>query len=1013
MRAVLLTSVISVIPLTYAANHVHSTVNLRHRRQSVPSQLPGTWTSLGCYTDAVAARTLTGGGFASGNSMTIEACISFCESNHFIYAGTEYSAECYCGNVLQNGGAHTADTDCNMPCSGNSLELCGSGGRLNLFWNGEQPPPPPTITPQIGNWTSLGCYSDNVNGGRSLTVGMNVDGSMTNAKCTSACFHSGYGLAGTEYAGECYCGHAIANGGSPTPAGDCNMVCAGNSSEFCGGPNRLNVYNYTGTDLPTSPPNGGTGGNGGSLVFPVLDGLPSPWAYNACWVDNAFGRIMPVGIPANQQNTIQTCIGACQAQNYTLAGTEFGVECYCGNTLIEGAVLANEADCNMGCAGNTTQACGGPNRMSVYTSTGNVTALPPPTTLNASLPEGWSYSGCLKEPDGGKVFPWKLFWPKNNTIQNCIQQCGAFGYPAAGAEFGEECWCGDITDINANGGTLAPEGDCNFPCSGDPIHFCGGAARMSLYTFAGAMNVWHAPAVTGRYEFFVPGVVVPLIATVGVNDKVTFLEKTGTGFPNSTGAYELDLSLAHNFSAAWREMHLKTDVFCSGSLILPDKAGRQINVGGWSLESTYGIRFYTPDGVPGTNSTNDWEENYDELHLQRGRWYPTAAMLPNGTILVMGGEKGSNDVPEPSLEILPKPAGGDTVIDLEWLRRTDPNNLYPFIIVLPSGNIFVAYYNEARILDPVTFNTIKELPNMPAAVDDFLGGRTYPLEGAAMPFPLSAPYTDPMRVLVCGGSTIGAGKALDNCVSIEPEVENATWTLERMPSKRVMPCMANLPDGTYLIVNGAHQGVAGFGLATNPNLNAVLYDPSQPVNQRFSILNNTIVARMYHSEAILLPDARVLISGSDPQTAMPDGTPIYPEEFRIEVYVPPYLSQGFRQPEFNLTNHDWAYGGTYTINNIKLYQGTTATMRVSLIGAVSSTHGNAMAARTVFPAFSCSGTSCVITAPPNANISPPGWHQLFILDGPTPSHSQWVRIGGDPAQLGLWPNLPGFTPPGI
>lgn len=58
-----------------------------------------------------------------------------------------------------------------------------------------------------------------------------------------------------------------------------------------------------------------------------------------------------------------------------------------------------------------------------------------------------------------------------------------------------------------------------------------------------------------------------------------------------------------------------------------------------------------------------------------------------------------------------------------------------------------------------------------------------------------------------------------------------------------------LPDGTFLIVNGAHQGKAGFGLASDPNLNAILYDPTQPIGSRFSILNNTIVARLYHSEA--------------------------------------------------------------------------------------------------------------------------------------------------------------------
>ena len=88
------------------------------------------------------------------------------------------------------------------------------------------------------------------------------------------------------------------------------------------------------------------------------------------------------------------------------------------------------------------------------------------------------------------------------------------------------------------------------------------------------------------------------------------------GLPTSKGAYELDLSLVDDFSKAWREMHVKTDVFCSGSVVLPDKAGRLINVGGWSLVSTFGVRLYTPSGSPGVNGTTDWEENPDELQLQ-------------------------------------------------------------------------------------------------------------------------------------------------------------------------------------------------------------------------------------------------------------------------------------------------------------------------------------------------------------------------------------------------------------
>ena len=222
--------------------------------------------------------------------------------------------------------------------------------------------------------------------------------------------------------------------------------------------------------------------------------------------------------------------------------------------------------------------------------------------------------------------------------------------------------------------------------------------------------------------------------------------------------------------------------------------------------------------------------------------------------------------------------------------------------------------------------------------------------------------------------------------------------------------MVALPDGTFMIMNGAQHGMAGFGDADNPNLSALLYNPEKPVGARISILNTTTIARLYHSEATLLPDGRVLVSGSDPN---PIGAQKFPEELRIEVYIPPYLSEGLVQPVVTIPNTDWAYDGKYKIN-VQLFQGQTSGMRVSLVAATSSTHGNAMGARTIFPAFSCSGNKvCTVTAPPNSKVSPPGWHQLFILDGRTPSRGVFVRIGGDPAGLGKWPDLPGFNPPGV
>ncbi|KAJ8106703.1 hypothetical protein ONZ43_g6974 [Nemania bipapillata] len=167
---------------------------------------------------------------------------------------------------------------------------------------------------------------------------------------------------------------------------------------------------------------------------------------------------------------------------------------------------------------------------------------------------------------------------------------------------------------------------------------------------------------------------------------------------------------------------------------------------------------------------------------------------------------------------------------------------------------------------------------------------------------------------------------------------------------------------------------------------------------------NTTVARLYHSEAITLLDGRVLITGSDPQ----DGK--HPEEIRVEVFTPPYLYSSKPRPTFSVTNKDWSYGSKITVT---LGTIPTGTIKASLLGAVSSTHGNSMGARTLFPAVSCLGTICTVTAPPSKYISPPGWYQFFILQDGIPAVGQYVRIGGDPGQLGNWPPGSDFTRPGI
>jgi hypothetical protein len=837
---------------------------------------------------------------------------------------------------------------------------------------------------------------------------------MTNAKCQDACRSSGYILAGTEYSGECYCDNQYQDGGAPAPDGEtqCNMPCNGNQTEICGGPNRLSMWKWYSGDETTVPVGSASatsapaGKTSSIVVTPVATGLPQGFEYKGCYVDGIGYRILDYQQPDDQQMTISSCSTLCASAGYEIAGMEYSAQCFCDSIVRMGGQLASsDSDCNTKCAGNADQTCGGPARLSVWSIQKVLKVIGAPQP--AQNVSDWKYQGCITDGgEGQRTFPWQLVNNTGNSPEWCLGKCKEFGYMAAGMEYGVECYCGDLDGIESSGSKAVADTECNTACPGNPEAICGSGSRLSWYKWEGQpLYVWQYPQGTaaGRYEFLVGGPIIPLIAQPGVNGKISLLEKHGTGAPNTTGAYELDPSIGGDIFHAFRELTgIKTDIFCAAGLTMPDRAGRQINIGGWSLESLFGVRIYWPDGSAGVNGTNNWQEDVDAVKLQRGRWYPTGLVMANGSMLIVGGEDGSNGAPVPNMEILPTVG---PVYEAQYLRDTDPNNLYPFLVVLPSGGIFIQYYNEARILNEVSLNTVKILPNVPATVNDASGGRTYPLEGTQVLLPQYYPYDAPLEVLICGGAARQPRWGIDNCVSMQPDAAQPTWTIERMPSRRVMSCMATLPDGTFLILNGAEIGAAGFHLAESPNLNALLYDSRKPQHQRISIMANTTVARLYHSEAVVMDDGRVLVSGSDPQD------PNFPQEYRYEVFLPPYLLSGAAQPTFSLSQKDWDWEANYAFT---LTSSSGGAIKVSLLGSESSTHGSSMGARILFPQVSCSGNACTVTAPKGPYIAPVGWYRMFVLDGATPSHATWVRIGGDPGNLGNWPNAAAFQPlPGV
>jgi hypothetical protein len=89
---------------------------------------PPGWSYVGCNGEPSGGRALTGAGLYMPQ-MTLESCTAFCADKGFIYAGMQYSAECYCGNTY----AAFPITGCDSPCAGNAAQKCGGPYRSSLY----------------------------------------------------------------------------------------------------------------------------------------------------------------------------------------------------------------------------------------------------------------------------------------------------------------------------------------------------------------------------------------------------------------------------------------------------------------------------------------------------------------------------------------------------------------------------------------------------------------------------------------------------------------------------------------------------------------------------------------------------------------------------------------------------------------------------------------------------------------------------------------------------------------
>ncbi|XP_046549409.1 putative fungistatic metabolite [Haliotis rubra] len=88
--------------------------------------------------------------------------------------------------------------------------------------------------------------------------------------------------------------------------------------------------------------------------------------YRGCYHDDR-NRVLPHEYMLNITSmTIDMCRFHCTQYGYSFFGLSVGTECYCGNMIKSGFKKVPDNECNYPCAGDNTEMCGGPWRMTIY-----------------------------------------------------------------------------------------------------------------------------------------------------------------------------------------------------------------------------------------------------------------------------------------------------------------------------------------------------------------------------------------------------------------------------------------------------------------------------------------------------------------------------------------------------------------------------------------------------------------------------------------------------------------------
>ena len=473
-----------------------------------------------------------------------------------------------------------------------------------------------------------------------------------------------------------------------------------------------------------------------------------------------------------------------------------------------------------------------------------------------------------------------------------------------------------------------------------------------------------SPSVIGQWGPTIGFPLVPVAVALIPGDKLVVwsadAELSFDGTDNEQYTQTAILNLATGGVSSSTVSNTAHDMFCPGASILPD--GEVIVTGGIGNTDT---SIYNP-------ATNTWRAG---PMLNIGRGYQGQTTLPDGQVFVLGGSWSGGtggklgEIWSQSAnwrELTNVPATPIYTADTEGAYRADNHGWF---IATSGGRIFQAGPSEEMHWITTTgAGTITDAGARGSSGDEMNG---------------NAVLYDIDRVLTVGGAPDYDNSNATNVANVI-DISGSTPTVTPTASMTYSRAFANsvvLPTGQVLTVGGQTFAVP-FSDAT-----ADLYPEMwNPATGAWTVMAEEAEPRVYHSEAVLLPDGTVFSGGGglcgSCATNHPDG----------QIFYPPYLF-----------NADGSLRTRPTIASAPTAAQTGQTISVSTGAAVSSfvlvRYGEATHSvdndqrRIPLSIVSSTGNTYRLAIPSDPGIVLPGPYMLFAIDGNgTPSVSATLDI---------------------